>query len=1477
MMTACKLQSVEKSSEYYEKEAVVEYYASGEDSSRQWYGAEALGHLDGSTVTSDDLKLALDGRDLLGNPLQKNRPADRKIGYDLSFAPPKSVSVVWGLAPNKVRTAILKAHQDSVQAALDYINKYHAFTRVGKGGHSKEKLDRLIFARFDHGTSRELDPQLHTHCVMLNIAQRKNGRWCSAFDEEMYHNSTAIGAVYRAELAHQLQANLGLEVERKGAAFEICGVPDKIIKAFSKRKEDMKLRAAELGFSSAKAMDIIAHRTRAAKNNNLSFPELQRDWQEEARSYGYNGTVAKRQGDYYASVPGQQSVLFALNQLTEKKSTFTMKEMRGAIAIAAQGSYGAEGIDQALAKIQDHPEILHLGENGKKGPIFTTKSMWNLEHEMHQDCLVRKNDTRFVVNFLRAESVIKNHPTIKPEQRQMVLDLTTQAGGVKIALGVAGAGKSWALGIAREVWESAGYKVQGLAPTGVASDGLSTGAGIPSQTIARFLAYNQEFDDNTVVVIDEAAMVGSKTLKQVLDKAHEAGAKVILAGDARQLQPIEAGAATRMLRQHLGATELTSFQRQKIGWQRTAAKFFSEGKAQEAMELYHSKGRLKVLKDTEAAHGLLVKEFVKNLVKRPQDTQTAFADTNRQAGMLNLAIRELLKEQGHLTEKLTRIEIKDREGNRLPREFGIGDRILFTQNSGKLGVSNGTFGVIKNIENDKKSHKFSVLTDDGRHVQFSTRDYRRIEHGFATTVHKCQGATLDKAYYLVSDRASSREGSYVAMSRHRLNARMYIDRSSFEDEIDWDFLKGVSTGRKAALERLVIGAASKELSRAQAKDTSADYRSPAPAAEGVLVTERTQKLAMALLKCNKDDLAVKLLFSIATSANGSESPISTPERGLSPVQNLALDILRSKDLSRCRELVRLTMTTKVGYEVSSNAAMKEERDRAVNIAKPLAAVFADAIFEAKDTAPHSREIDATLRRPDVFLNVPFEDKDEAKALGAKWHAEEKLWFVSGGSELDKFTKWRVDPSQATPNVLTSTDAQEQFAEFILSHGYTLKGHPVMNDRWHRIATSGTRGKKTNASYIGTLSGPRPIGTIHDFRTGEKFTWVHKSFVKADPSQKAARRVILAQSIHNREVERENITIQRATLASKLWDSFVPADGSNGYLAKKKVQSFGLRCDKEGNLIIPMRDTAGKIWNFVKVSDDGKRYLGGARKNGCFHLLGSKRVADQSPHIYLAEGYATAATIAQCLDHPVYCSFDATNMSKVADELKAKYPDKSLVVFADNDRHLEYHPQVMKNVGLAKAVDITTKHGGEVVFQDFPDTPEYQGSSYSDFNDYERVFGTSATTDVLRSKTSHLAPSKPSSEEGFLVTKELLTLAEGLKTRSDEREKLVLTSAIASSLQGSRNRLMTPRLEPAPFNHLAREILSGKSAKSYDDLAEMIRSAELGFTVSSNQRMSDFKAALQKIALPAVTKALESRGLSVSPTKATLEKQAETGV
>lgn len=515
----------------------------------------------------------------------------------------------------------------------------------------------------------------------------------------------------------------------------------------------------------------------------------------------------------------------ALDAITHQQSTFTRRDMA---MFAHRHSDGLEQFNAVMGAMGNAPDLVELGKDSFGNDRFTTQEMIETEQRLHRAAELMAERERHDVNDADRQAALA-----RAEQRGLVLSgeqadalsHVTDGRDLGIVVGYAGTGKSAMLGVAREAWEASGYEVRGVALSGIAAENLESGSGISSRTIASmehgWKNGRDMLTSRDVLVIDEAGMVGTRQMERVLSHAAEAGAKVVLVGDPQQLQAIEAGAAFRSIHDRHGGVEISEVRRQREDWQRDATRDLATGRTGHAIHAYERNGMVHAAETREQARNDLIDRWDRDRQASPDASRIILTHTNAEVRELNEAAREKMREAGNLGEDV-RVTVERGDGQRNERSFAAGDRVMFLQNERGLGVKNGTLGLIEEVS----TQSMTVRTDDGRNVAFDLKDYDRIDHGYAATIHKAQGMTVDRTHLLATPGMDA-HGSYVALSRHRDGMDLYYGSDDF-----------------ASRDKLVNA-----LSRDRSKDMASDYEQRDPVQSygerrGIVAPEKTHIIEM---------------------------------------------------------------------------------------------------------------------------------------------------------------------------------------------------------------------------------------------------------------------------------------------------------------------------------------------------------------------------------------------------------------------------------------------------------------------------------------------------------------------------------------------------------------------------------------------------------------------------------------------------------
>jgi Ti-type conjugative transfer relaxase TraA len=492
-----------------------------------------------------------------------------------------------------------------------------------------------------------------------------------------------------------------------------------------------------------------------------------------------------------------------LTLITQEQSVF---DRRDVARVLHRYLDGPEAFQAAFARVMGSSALVELQaeQRDASGRVLaparlSTHELVALERSMAEQADSLALGAGYRVRERCIEAALRSRPFLAAEQCQGIRHVTGPE-AIAALVGLAGAGKSTLLEGAREAWEGAGYRVQGAALAGKAAEGLEEASGIPSRTLASWeRSWARGFDrlgPGDVLVIDEAGMIGSRQLAHVVSEIARAGAKLVLVGDPEQLQPIGPGAAFRAIAERVGFVTLEAIRRQQSDWQRAAAVDFGCHRTAQGLRAYAEQGAIQFSDGPEQTLSAVVAAVMADEAQHPEGSRLVMAHRRIDVLALNQAIRAARQDQGLLGEGQS-YPTQDGE-----RAFAPSDRIQFRENDRALGVKNGQLGTVE------QAHAGQLLVrldsaqgpGTGRAVQVDLATYAALDHGYATTLHKAQGATVACSFVLASP-SLDRHLTYVGMTRHRQNAQLHVDRRQFPD-----------------LEALCA-----RLSRAQRKETTLDY------------------------------------------------------------------------------------------------------------------------------------------------------------------------------------------------------------------------------------------------------------------------------------------------------------------------------------------------------------------------------------------------------------------------------------------------------------------------------------------------------------------------------------------------------------------------------------------------------------------------------------------------------------------------------
>jgi len=713
--------------------------------------------------------------------------------FDHCFNSPKSVSLLAAGGGERIRAEVAAGRAEALKVPIAYLQRHGIGVRREHNGTDRLKATGgLLGIAFEHRISRAGDPHAHTHVLVQNAAQGPDGRWTALDSDRLYAQLMAADHLYlaaeRAALTQRLGVRWGPVDERSGAA-EISGLDDRaLIERFSKRSEEIDQWLAEHGLSGIKASSAAAVATRAPKDHSESEESVYARWARELAAQGVGerefGQVCRGGRGRPASEREVRQVLDELagpDGLTASASTFTRADVVDALAKRLPAAVSAEAAltqAEALADRFLGERSVRVGRDQRLGADrYSTPELLEVERQLVAAAADRRDERCPQVRPEIVRSVLDRHPTAGADQAAMVQDVCRSGAGVVLVVGRAGSGKTWTLGLAREAFQLDGYTVLGCAPTGIATVGLGEEGFSEIRTVDRLLLdlgrNKAELDARTVLVVDEAAMVGTRKLGPLLEHAQRAGSKVVLVGDDRQFASIDAGGGFRALRLRLGASELTENRRQVEEWEQRAIQDVRAGRVEEAICAYAEHDRVQAFDARDDRDRAVLGDWWQ--AHQAGQEPVIYAHRRLQVDRLNQTCQRLRAEQGQLGPE--RLAVGD-------MQVAVGDRVILGANAlERLGVANGTSAEVMGLDVRRRALTVRTLDDEQPKTVTLPRWYldgevrpgqsRRVDLAYARTDMRSQGRTEQRAL-LALDGKEDMQGFYVQVTRSIERTDLYL-------------------------------------------------------------------------------------------------------------------------------------------------------------------------------------------------------------------------------------------------------------------------------------------------------------------------------------------------------------------------------------------------------------------------------------------------------------------------------------------------------------------------------------------------------------------------------------------------------------------------------------------------------------------------------------------------------------------------------
>jgi len=678
-----------------------------------------------------------------------------------------------------------------------------------------------------------MDPQLHTHALLMNLTRHPDGRYTAIDPSFVYKFQMAAGAMYRVALARGMQ-QLGFEVEQRpmgsSIGFEIKGVPEELVDEFSKRRAEieaeLRLALGSLDAATPRYKELVVLATRRKKDLEKPRAELLEEWQAVGREFGVDAATLRGGLKAYRAPTAEerasrQDEAFreGVEALSERHAHWSKADLIRALAERAAGKLAARDVRELAAERIRGPRLLDLGDlrTGRKDldtrrfverheTRYSTPEIKRLERRMLVDVerMVRGPST--ACRTASVERALARRPSLlKEESREQAEAVRYLCSGpsVRVLSGLAGTGKTYALGACVEAWRREGRDVHGVSFQKITATrlGKAIGDGISCDTVHRTLGEldrgRLELSNRSVVVVDESAMLGTTLLARLVEHVRRAGGRLVLVGDAKQLQPVTQGGAHKYLASVLGEHRLEDVRRQTEVWARQAVRDMEAGAVHAALKAYVDRGFFHLSETRPEAVAGLVRQWKADGGIHAPEKVYAVAATNHEVREINLAAQAERIKAGVVDP-----------GRKLFANgvfFHVGDRLQFRLNSRKLGIDNADLATVLDV--DPLRNVVTVRMDkDRREVAVDLRRYspEKLVLGYASTTHAAQGASIDHVEVLMGGGPTDLHMGYVQLSRARLSTHVFCDKHTAGDPGLSDLLRSLGRERQKTLAHEVV-------------------------------------------------------------------------------------------------------------------------------------------------------------------------------------------------------------------------------------------------------------------------------------------------------------------------------------------------------------------------------------------------------------------------------------------------------------------------------------------------------------------------------------------------------------------------------------------------------------------------------------------------------------------------------------------------
>ncbi len=1301
--------------------------------------AAVLGLEVNRTVTHEEVVNLLrgqraDGADLPGAQRKASYKGRDRITYvDFTFSAPKSVSVAMALAPTEAeRHMIVGAHRDAWMAAMEHAESIVARARKGKGGSKGSVPGKLGWVSFDHYTARptiELphteadgtrttliqtvrnpkvagDMQLHTHVTTPNVVVCEDGSVGSMDMLAMHDRVHEVGAYYQAHLATNLRAH-GIEVvlDERTETARLTAIPEAVCEAFSKRTRDGEVAAREyirdlgLDWDSMESAELAralkggTRATRRQKETGKRGDDMTdlNAWQAQAEAMGYRHETVIREdvkhrlpateGDrlrraYEASLP-------VLERQLGRRATLhaTVARTAAARGLIAAGVESAADIDRITGAMREHG----VRHDGQQVPLIWAKVQGDGEDATleHRRPRVKITTTLHVEQekeaiALAAAAARDRRGALTPEAIGRAVDLVARRDGLDFTDGH-GAEQ-------RRVIEVLGAAGRFGVAIGVAGAGKTTllrplveaWTAEGRQVYGTALAWRQSdlLADAGIPKRNTAAVAALLARAQAGTLALDANS-VVVVDELSLLGTAQTLALLRLRAEH-------GFSLVAIGDDRQA----------QAIEAGNSIALLRQALGEGAVPEL--QSTVRQLRERDRETSLLFRQGDAAAGIARL------REDGHavLVPGGRRYAIEAAADLWAARQAENAGREGYT-----LTVSTPTNSDARALGTAIRERRRKAGSLGRDEATIAAVDQGGAEYELALAVGD-RLRLFKRVYASFGDRGGNigNNGSVVEVERITPKGLQLRNAKGSSGFVKWETLRDEATGRfQLSYGDVITIDAIQAATSTEHLNVLASGSSDTQSFKNYVAQSRSRETTWLVVSDGRERSEI-----MGKRALGNVDPID--EDGV--WKNVAANLSRQPRKSLATELLQQADEAYTGTVRSLASAFQPMQQRAA---------------EGKEATTLHRGF-AERRDEKVVVRAATELSNVVQDRAAETQKAIRLLKGPDRAEVAKAVrdaKRSMRNAAARPKrrrdvpTISPTEAQAEFADALHRAGLRPKGAPIMDGRKHRVPVEGDKRGRLSGTYIGHLDG-YPAGYIHNFKTGDEIRWkASRAYREMTPEQRAQEQVRVDAERANRDSERQHRESVTAHRAVAIWNRARPAR-AHPYLTSKGVGSYGLRQDARGNLLVPMRDVAGKLWGVQSISPEGgKLFLKGGRKQGTQAVLGT---AQPGVPLVIAEGYATAATLREVTGLPTVAAFDSSNLVEVARAYREQDPERTIIIAGDNDHHLPRREVPLPNVGREKAEAAAAEVGATLLIPTFE-----AADTGSDWNDYATQHG----RDVVR--------------------------------------------------------------------------------------------------------------------------------------------------